>query len=130
MAYIEFDTIFMEDDAPEVKSLCKMDNIELMEINTAEEDAKNTGDYFVWFTLSSGKVIPCFRGTLAECQGFYELKKQELNKTQGCVRNQLCLFFSDKFFNLIGIRMPLIRRLRKMLGGLKRFVSAESLGDD
>ena len=80
MGYIEFDAVFVEGDAPKVKSLCKLSSIEAVEINTAGDDVENTGDYFVWLTLSSGSVTPCFRGTLEACEEHYGQVKADILK--------------------------------------------------
>ena len=80
MSYIEFESVFVEGEAPKVKSLCKLISIEAVEINTAGDDVENTGDYFVWLTLSSGSVTPCFRGTLEACEEHYEQVKADILK--------------------------------------------------
>ena len=74
MIYIKFQAVFVEKDAPEVESLCKLESIDHIEINTAGDDTENIGDYFVWLTLQSGTVVPCYRGTLDACKEQYEDK--------------------------------------------------------
>ena len=83
MGYIEFDAVFVEGDAPKVKSLCKLSSIEHVEVNTAGDDTENTGDYFVWLTLSSGSVNACFRGSLEACKERYEQVKADILKDAG-----------------------------------------------
>ena len=82
MSYIEFNSVFVESEAPKIKSFCKVESIDLMDINTAKDDTENTGDYYVWLTLRSGKVIPCFRGTLAACQERYEMIKADMIESE------------------------------------------------
>ena len=82
MSHIEFDSVFAESEAPKIKSFCKVESIDFMDINTAADDTENTGDYYVWLTLQSGKVIPCFRGTLEACQERYEMIKADMIESE------------------------------------------------
>ena len=61
--FIEFESVFLEKDAPKSKSFCRLHSIEYVDINTAKEDIENKGSYYVWLTLRSGKTVPCFCGT-------------------------------------------------------------------
>ena len=72
MSFIEFKSVFMEPEAPEVNTLCRVESIDLIEINTAGDDTENTGDYYVWFTLKSGNMVAYHRGTLDECNAEYK----------------------------------------------------------
>ena len=76
--FIEFDSVFTESKAPEVKEFCKLSSIDRVHINTAKDDPGNEGDYYVWLVLSSGEDVPCFRGTLQECKDQYEIIKSNL----------------------------------------------------
>ena len=82
MSYFEFNSVFVESEAPEVKSLCKLESIDHIEINTEAEDTENTGDYYVWLTLRGGRSIACFRGTLEACQAQYEMIKADMIEIQ------------------------------------------------
>ena len=82
MSHIEFNSVFVESEAPKTKSFCKVESIDFMDINTAADDTENTGDYYVWLTLRSGKVVPCFRGTLEACQERYEMIKADMIKSE------------------------------------------------
>lgn len=70
--FLEFESVFVERDAPKSKSMCKVSSIERIHINTDGDDTENAGDYYVWLDLSNGDQIPCFAGTLSECQAKYE----------------------------------------------------------
>lgn len=72
MTFIEFKSVFVEPEAPEVKSVCRLESVDYIEINTAGDDTENTGDYYVWLALRGGEKIPCFRGTLQACKICYE----------------------------------------------------------
>ena len=80
MSFIEFKSVFMEPEAPEVNTLCRVESIDLMEINTAGDDTENTGDYYVWLTLKSGEMTACYRGTLDECKTHYENMKKGMRE--------------------------------------------------
>ena len=79
MSFIEFKSVFMEPEAPEVNTLCRVESIDLIEINTAGDDTENTGDYYVWLTLKSGNLVACYRGTLDECKAEYARLKKYKN---------------------------------------------------
>ena len=71
MSFIEFKSVFMEPESPEVNKLCRVESIDQIEINTAGDDTENAGDYYVWLTLKSGEMTACYRGTLDECKAHY-----------------------------------------------------------
>ena len=71
MSFIEFPSVFVEKDAPDTITMCRIESIELVQINTAGNDKENTGDYYVWLYLKSGQTEPCFAGTLEECKEAY-----------------------------------------------------------
>ena len=73
MNFIEFKSVFVEKEAPTVKSFCRLEAVDFVEINTAGDDTDNTGDYFVWLSLRGGEKAPCFRGTLEACKKCYEM---------------------------------------------------------
>ena len=81
MSFIEFTSVFVESEAPKVKAFCRLESVDFVDINTAESDTENKGDYYVWLTLRGGKVVPCFRGTLELCQERYEMIIGDLKKT-------------------------------------------------
>ena len=82
MSHIEFNSVFVKSEAPETQSFCKVESIDFMDINTAADDIENTGDYYVWLTLRSGKVVSCFRGTLEACQERYEMIKADMIESE------------------------------------------------
>lgn len=72
MKFIEFPSVFVQKEAPDTKTVVRIDSIEMIQINTSGDDKDNTGDYFLWLYLRSGDVKSCFRGTLEECKERYE----------------------------------------------------------
>ena len=82
MSYIEFNSVFVESEAPKTKAFCKVDNIVFMDINTSADDIENTGDYFVWLYLQGGHTVAAFRGTLEACQERYERIKSDMIKSE------------------------------------------------
>ena len=89
MPFIEFKSVFIESEAPEVKSACRLEAVDHIEINTAGDDTENTGDYFVWLTLRGGEKIPCFGGTLEACKICYEKILSLLDKPH-TIRETTC----------------------------------------
>ena len=82
MSHIEFNSVFVESEAPDTKSFCKVESIDLLDINTAEDDTENTGDYYVWLYLRGGKIVAAFRGTLEACQERYEMIKADMIESE------------------------------------------------
>ena len=88
MSFIEFNAVFIESEAPEVKAFCRLDSIDYMYINTAGDDTDNTGDYYVWLYLSNGEHVPCFAGSLESCKERYEMIKKDIIKSEALKQGQ------------------------------------------
>ena len=70
--FLEYNSIYIDKDFPEVPEMLRCSSIEGLFINTAGDDTDNSGPCYLWATTKSGEMTPIFEGTIDEVKNRYK----------------------------------------------------------
>ena len=69
--FLEYNSVYIDIDFPEVPEMLRCSSIERLSINTAGDDTDNSGPCYLWVTTKSGEATPIFEGTIDEVKNRY-----------------------------------------------------------